>query len=197
MKNKMNTLHHDPITLTDDFDEDFTAEVEKRSKVILNRCYHCMSCSNGCPFTAAMDYLPNAVVRLVQFGLSQLVLESSTIWVCVNCNRCSSLCPMIVDIPSMMSSLRQMAIEKKYVVAEPDVLNFHKEVLNSIERYGRVHKLEIMLRYKVRKRDWFGDMNVGLKMLSKRKLDLAPSKVRHIQEIKNIFGQNQKEQLNG
>jgi hypothetical protein len=44
-----------------------------------------------------------------------------------------------------------------------------------------------MLRYKVRTRDWFSDMDVGLKMLAKRKLDLMPSKVKNIAKIKHLF----------
>jgi hypothetical protein len=44
-----------------------------------------------------------------------------------------------------------------------------------------------MLRYKVKKRAWFEDMDVGLKMLSKRKLHLLPSKVKGLVEIKEMF----------
>ncbi len=40
-----------------------------------------------------------------------------------------------------------------------------------------------MLRYKIQKRDWFKDLDVGLKMLAKRKLDLMPSKVKDIKKI--------------
>jgi hypothetical protein len=56
-------------------------------------------------------------------------------------------------------------------ITGPDILEFHKEVINSVERFGRTHKLEIMLRYKLRMHQWFQDMDIGLKMLAKRKLD--------------------------
>ncbi|MEE8551870.1 MAG: hypothetical protein V3S72_01090 [Desulfobacterales bacterium] len=36
------------------------------------------------------------------------------------------------------------------------------------------------------KRDWFGDLDVGLKMLAKRKLDLVQSKVKDIGDIKKL-----------
>ncbi len=49
----------------------------------------------------------------------------------------------------------------------------------SAYRCGRTHKLEIMLRYKLQTRKWLSDMNTGLRMMSKRKLDLRPSKVSH------------------
>jgi heterodisulfide reductase subunit C len=134
-----------------------------------------------------MDYSPNAVLRLIQLGLEEQVLKCSTIWICVGCNTCSSACPMAIDIPAVMDSLRHRAIEKGVEIAEPDVLNFHKEVLNTVKKYGRTHKLEIMMRYKLKKMDLFSDMGVGLKMLKKRKLDLTPSKVRDKKAIEKIF----------
>ena len=172
---------------SDDSDFQFASEVKKRSGTDFNMCYHCWCCTGGCPFSHAMDYTPNGIIRLVQFGLKRKALESSTIWLCVGCNTCSTVCPMRIDMSAIMDTMRQMALEEGISVAEPDILNFHKEVLHSIEHYGRTHKLEIMLRYKIRKRDWFSDMDVGLKMLAKRKLDLMPSKVNDIGEIRKFF----------
>ena len=59
---------------------------------------------------------------------------------------------MAIDIPAMMDALRQLSIEKGYKIAEPDVLAFHQEVLKSIKKYGRTHKIEIMLRFKLQTR---------------------------------------------
>jgi heterodisulfide reductase subunit C len=162
-------------------------DIKAGSEINFNSCLHCQSCANGCPFIEGMDYSPNAVLRLIQLGLEEQVLKCSTIWICVGCNTCSSACPMAIDIPAVMDSLRHRAIEKGVEIAEPDVLNFHKEVLNTVKKYGRTHKLEIMMRYKLKKMDLFSDMGVGLKMLKKRKLDLTPSKVRDKKAIEKIF----------
>ncbi|MCU0540201.1 MAG: hypothetical protein MUF46_10000 [Desulfobacterales bacterium] len=59
--------------------------------------------------------------------------------------------------------------------------------MNSIERYGRTHKIEIMMRYKLRKLDLLSDWQVGLKMLAKRKLDLTPSRVERVGDVKKLF----------
>jgi hypothetical protein len=88
---------------------------------------------------------------------------------------------------AVMDAMRQIAVETDAAIAEPDVLDFHREVLRSIERYGRTHKLEIMMRYKARTRTWFADMDVGLRMMAKRKLDLMPSKVRNNKDLKRMF----------
>jgi heterodisulfide reductase subunit C len=161
------------------------------------RCYHCRCCGGGCPFIAAMDYPPNAVIRLLQFGMLDEALSCSTIWVCVACNTCSMECPMAIDIPALMDQLRQLAVQNGVAIAEPDVLRFHQTVLNSIERYGRTHKLEIMMRFKLTTRRWLQDWQAGLKMLAKRKLDLLPSRIKHIDAIAPFFKPSDGESNNG
>ena len=94
---------------------------------------------------------------------------------------------MAIDIAALMDRLRHLALKKGITVAEPDVLKFHRTVLESIARYGRTHKLDIMMRYKLTTRHWLQDWQVGLKMLAKRKLDLLPSRVRRIDEIKAFY----------
>ena len=171
-------------------DEDHETLAEKiklESGINFNACMHCQSCANGCPFLEGMDYPPHHVFRLIQLGMDEEALKSSTIWVCVGCNTCSSACPMAIDIPAVMDSLRQKALENGIKIPEPDILTFHNEVLKTVKKYGRTHKLEIMMRYKLKKMDLFSDMGVGLKMLQKRKLDLTPSKIQDKKAIEKIF----------
>ena len=161
--------------------------VMARSGTNFKACYHCRACAGGCPFIKAMDYPPNAVLRLLQYGMTQEVLTCKTIWVCVGCHTCSSQCPMGIDLAAVMDTLRLMAVEEGVAIASPHILDFHEEVLRSLERYGRAHKLGIMLRHKMSTKSWFKDLDVGLKMLAKRKLDLWPSKVKDIKEIAGLF----------
>ncbi len=165
----------------------FADKVSDYSKTNLNACYQCFVCANSCPFISAMDYSPTGVIRLIQYGMIQEVLECSTPWICVGCYTCSVNCPMAIDIPSIMDVVRQIALKKDNRIAEPDILNFHKEILGSINRYGRTHKLEIMIRYKLVKKDWLRDMDLGIKMLLKRKLDLTPSRVKNLDDVQKVF----------
>ncbi|RPH48797.1 MAG: heterodisulfide reductase [Desulfobacteraceae bacterium] len=165
----------------------FCEEIVRRSGDNFRRCLHCQCCGSGCPVVDAMKYRPNGVIRLVQLGFRREALESSDIWLCMGCNTCSTECPMAVDIAAVMSALRETAVEEGARIAEPGILNFHKEVLNSIKRYGRTHKLEIMMRHKLRQLELFSDIDIGLKMLSKRKLDLRPSKIRNISAVQKLF----------
>jgi len=171
-----------------ELDREFAGEVSRRSGATLNACYQCRTCSNGCPFVAAMDYPPNVLLRMIQFGLRSQVLESAAIWVCVNCHTCSSQCPNNIDIAAIMNTLTRMALEERAKPVKPEILDFHLEVLRSIEIYGRTHKLRIMLRHKLATGHWFKDVDLGLRMLVKRKLDLLPSRVKDVLEIQRLFG---------
>jgi heterodisulfide reductase subunit C len=167
----------------------FAKEVKRRSSIDFNTCLHCQSCAGGCHFSKYMDYMPNSIIRLAQLGFKQEALTCSSIWICVSCNTCSIQCPMGIDISAVTDAICQIAIDEKVDVGEPDILKFHQNVLKTIKRYGRTHKLEIILRYKLYKHDWFSDMGVGLKMLTKQKLDILPSRVKQMPYIKNIFAQ--------
>jgi len=162
-------------------------EVTQRSGTDVNLCFHCRTCATGCPFLRGMDYHPNAVLRLLQYGLRQEVLGCKTIWVCVGCHTCSSQCPMSIDIAAVMNTLRLMALEKGLKPGKRNILTFHQEVLRSLKHYGRAHKLGIMWRYKIHHQEWFQDVDVGLKMLVKRKLDLWPSRVKAMEELRFLF----------
>src|SRR5208337_478549 len=168
-------------------DRFFARELQGLSGTNLNRCFHCQTCANGCPFIRAMDYRPNIIIRLVQFGLRRKALESRAIWVCVGCSTCAAECPNEIDLPAIMEALRHLALKEGVKVAEPDILDFHREVFSSIRRYGRTHELGIILRYKIRVRRWFTDLNLGLKMMARRKLDLRASKVKTTKEISRLF----------
>jgi heterodisulfide reductase subunit C2 len=172
----------------DNLKQSLAAEVNERSGAGASRCYQCGSCGNGCPFVEAMDYTPNQVIRLLQFGLRREALTCKTIWVCVGCHTCSSQCPMGIDIAAVMDTLRLMAVEEGVTIGKPNIIDFHEEVLRSLEKYGRAHKLGIMLGYKRQTGRWLKDLDLGLKMLAKRKLDLIPSRVRDVnKEIADLF----------
>jgi len=187
-----NSLPLSPIDIAS-CDRFFRREVNELSGQNVGLCWHCRTCAGGCPYVKAMDFHPHAVFRLVQLGLRQEALESSIIWICVSCNTCSIQCPAAIDIPAIMDALRHMALEEGVTVAQPEIVKFHEEVLGSIERYGRTHKLEIMMRYKVRMRQWFQDMDLGFKMLARRKLDLTPSKIDRPEEVRRLFAGSDKD----
>lgn len=169
-------------------DRSFLKDVSRRSKQNFEGCFHCLSCAGGCPVVEAMDYNPNQIIRMMQFGMRDKVLKSSAIWVCVGCFSCLSQCPNKVHIPTMMDTLREMALESGVEVAEPHIWAFHREFLNQVKKRGRVFELEFMLRYKLATRAFFQDMGAGMKMMMKRRFRMLPSRIRDLKVIRQIMG---------
>jgi len=165
----------------------FGAEIRNLCGENINTCLQCRTCASVCPFYEAMANAPHTLFRKIQYGLREEVLTSSAIWICVGCNTCASQCPARIDIVAVMDVLRHLALEEDIRIPEEDILNFHREVLHSIERYGRTHKLEIMLRYKIKSGHLLSDLDTGVVMLAKRKLDLRPSRVHAAKQIKRLF----------
>lgn len=172
--------------IVEKIDPTFTREVTRISGTIPNRCYNCSACSSGCQFAHIMDKKPHEIIRLVQIGLKNEALSASGPWICVGCNTCSMECPNAIDIPAVMDAIRAMAIARGEI-PEKDIYNFHKEILGSIKRYGRTHKLEIMMRFKLASRDFFSDMDLGVRMLSRRKLHILPSRIKGVRDVRNLF----------
>ena len=75
-------------------------------------CYQCGKCSAGCPMVSLMDLLPNQIIRLIQLGQFNDVLNSKTIWLCASCFSCSARCPKGVDLAKVMEALRLLLLRK-------------------------------------------------------------------------------------
>jgi heterodisulfide reductase subunit C len=170
------------------------APVDRFKKIIdhvarqrVDLCWHCWSCSNGCPFADHMDLLPNQVLRLVQLNQREAVLGCRTIWICVGCHTCSMQCPNAIDVAAVMDALRQMAIHDGITHAEKDIFKFHRYVYESIQKHGRLNKLEALSRFKIGSGRIFSDLQAGLKMLTRGKLDLRPHNIDDSQALAAIF----------
>lgn len=86
-------------------------QVEALSDQNLAACYQCGTCSAGCPFAAAMDTLPEQLIRQINFGLPG-VLESNALWLCVSCYLCAERCPRDIDVARVMEALRQIRLQQ-------------------------------------------------------------------------------------
>lgn len=76
-------------------------------------CYQCGKCTAACPVNQAMDILPHQVLRFLQLGLVDEVLNSKTIWICASCFTCAGRCPRDVDLANVMEALRLTLLRKR------------------------------------------------------------------------------------
>jgi heterodisulfide reductase subunit C len=134
-----------------------------------------------------MDYGPDRVLRMIQFGLKEQVLSSSDIWICASCETCGTRCPNEIDIVRVMDALRQIAVEEGIPTKEKNVPLFHNLFLSIVKRLGRMHEASLMGLYKPLSRDLFSDIPTGLKMILKGKIPLLPHRIKGSDEVGKIF----------
>src|SRR4030043_2199988 len=165
----------------------FLSEVVQASGETLQACYQCQKCSAGCPVVDAMDLLPNQVLRHIQYGHRERVLGSKTIWICASCQTCSVRCPNDIDIAKVMDTLRHLSLKSGLKAGEGEIPIFHSVFLDSIKATGRIHELSLILRFKLKTRDFLKDAALGWEMFRRGKIKGLPQKIAGGREIKDIF----------
>jgi heterodisulfide reductase subunit C len=125
---------------------DFIKEVMKMpgGEKILD-CIQCGSCAGGCPAMFAMDYSPMQIIKMINLGMKEKVLSSSTIWVCSLCYTCATRCPRNVNFPTLMMSLKNKAIREN-LVKNRAKSDFHKYFFEIVNKYGRMHNPELIVK---------------------------------------------------
>ena len=176
-----------PSNLMTQKENTFLSEVLRRSGETIQACYQCQKCSAGCPVVEAMDLLPNQVLRHIQYGHSERVLSSKTIWICASCYTCSVRCPNNIDIAKIMDTLRHLAIRSNAKPGEKEIPLFHSVFLDEIKSKGRIHELSLILKFKSKTKDFFKDAGLGWKMFRLGKIKLLPPRSTGAKEVKELF----------
>jgi len=88
----------------------FVNQVEQISAQKMLACYQCGNCSAGCPVADHMDILPNQIIRMVQLGMREQLINSKAIWTCVSCLTCNSRCPKNVRIAEVIEAVREIVL---------------------------------------------------------------------------------------
>jgi len=152
-------------------------------------CYQCQKCTATCPVSNYMDIKPDVVVRMAINGNIDKLMKSKTIWLCTGCETCGSRCPNLISVGKINEYLRQLVYENNIEPAVKPALDIHKAFLNSIKRFGIVHEASMLAEFKIRTKDFFSDLSLGIKMFLKGKIPLKPHTIKGIKEIKRIFGE--------
>jgi heterodisulfide reductase subunit B len=167
---------------------DLAREIKERSGENVFLCYQCKKCTAGCPVAAYFDLTPNQVLRACQFGQTDMVLNSRTIWICAACETCSSRCPQGIDIARIMDVLEIMAQEQGIRPKARTVPMFYKSANRGINWFGRMWELGLMAELYIReflageppRKQFFQqffryDISMAVKMLRAGKLVILPS----------------------
>jgi heterodisulfide reductase subunit C len=175
----------------------FSDVVQERSGENIRSCYYCQKCTAGCPTAYVMDYKPAQLLRMMQLGQKERVLDSTTIWMCIGCEACGTRCPNQIRLAPVMDVLRRMALDEGYA-PETAIYSLHRSFLDSIRMWGRMHEVTMLAEFKTRCllkeypvffRGLLGDMKLASDLVLNRKLSLLPDRIRRLEEIRALYAE--------
>jgi len=181
----------DTINLSEKTDWEFIEQVQKESGQNISLCYQCGNCTAGCPYTNYFDYPVSMVMRLLQAGQKDIVLNSKAIWLCATCETCTTRCPCEIDVAHIMDTLRIIA-RRENRVSEKDIKLFYDSFLDSVKQFGRIYEMGTLLMYNLRSGHLFADADLGPKVLTKGKIHFFPKKIKGADKVAQIFERFQK-----
>lgn len=165
----------------------FQSQVIQQSGQPVQMCYHCHTCSAGCPLGSDMQYGPDRLLRLIELGERQRVLAASDIWLCASCETCSARCPNCIDVARVMDTLRQMSLAARVKTPQPQIVLFHRLYLQVIRWLGRSHEVMLLGLYKLLSRDLLSDLGAGLGLFLRGKIPVIPHRIKHYNEIVRLY----------
>jgi heterodisulfide reductase subunit C len=136
------------------------------------KCYQCKRCSSGCPVAPYAGMHPAQIMRAVQLGQLDMVLEDKFIWLCTGCETCTTRCPQGIDIASVVDELKILARAEGKVHPDAPSAAMLKLNYDSFVRRGRMWEVELITRDVLRRpssaTQW---LSLGPKMLFKGKIN--------------------------
>jgi heterodisulfide reductase subunit C len=158
----------------------------QRVKTDVTACYQCGNCTASCPAVFTFDLTPNQVMRMLQVGLVDEVLRSKSVQLCVQCMTCTARCPREIDVAGVFEDLKTVAFARRLDVPE-DARVFNKAFLDNVARFGRLSEAFFLLRYNLASRHLLNDVELGLPMVGKGKVQVIPKKAAGTGEVARIY----------
>jgi heterodisulfide reductase subunit C len=161
--------------------------VEKKSEVSLNKCYQCKKCSVGCPAADRTGSPPSEIIRRLQLGAGDELLQTDLIWTCLSCDTCYARCPNEINFAAVIDALRVIALEKDAAKPEGNPPLFNRLFLDTVKTYGRAYDLRMIALYKMGTGNIMADTEKFPTMLKKGKMALLPPSGADKRKVRRIF----------
>ena len=161
--------------------------VRGKADVNVSACYQCKKCSIGCPVADRTESPPSEIIRRLQLGAGDELLQTDLIWTCLSCETCYARCPNQINFPAVIDALKSIALEKGVARPEGDAPLFNRLFLNTVKSYGRAYDLQAIAIYKLRTGNLKQDMDKFPAMLKKRKMAILPPSGANKGKVKRIF----------
>ena len=161
--------------------------VEQASRVTIDICLQCKRCANGCPIAPHALCSPSEIIKKLQIGAGEELLENEFIWMCASCGTCFSRCPMKIDGSALIDALRVLAEQRNSPKPTGNMPLMNKILLGTIKYFGRTYDLGAMFLYKIGTASYFSDAAKIPVILKKRKIALFPPRGGDRKKVKRIF----------
>jgi len=165
------------------YDGELAQKIQETSGQNVFLCYQCKKCTAGCPAAEYFDLTPHRMMRALQFGQVDTVLQSKTLWLCASCEACHTRCPQGLDLPRIVDALRIIAVRQGVTPAVRTVPAFYTSALRGIKLFGRMYEAGLMAELYLRmflsgdldRRQLVSqDIPLAVKMLRTGKLKVLP-----------------------
>jgi quinone-modifying oxidoreductase subunit QmoC len=92
-------------------DRDFLHGILASGGEDLKKCYQCATCSVACDLSSVRKPFPRKEMIWAQWGLKDRLVADPDIWLCHQCNDCSTRCPRGARPGDVLAAVRQRAVE--------------------------------------------------------------------------------------
>lgn len=94
-------------------------------------CFTCCECSSACPICYDRSvFEPLWIFRMTGLGLTEELLKSPSIWLCIDCQSCTNACSQGVKGHLLIHRLQDLAVEEGFV--DNNFLSRWREIRNAL-----------------------------------------------------------------
>jgi heterodisulfide reductase subunit C len=161
--------------------------VQGKADVDLSACYQCKKCSIGCPVADQTESPPSEIIRRLQLGAGDELLQTDLLWTCLSCETCYARCPNQINFPAVIDALKSIALGKGAARPKGNAPLFNRLFLNTVKSYGRAYDLQAIAMYKLGTGNLKQDMDKFPAMLKKGKIAILPPFGVDKKKVKHIF----------
>ncbi len=93
-------------------DLQFTKDLIAAGGTDLKKCYQCATCSVACRIAPDNNPYPRKEMIWSQWGLRDKLMNDPDIWLCHQCNDCSTQCPRGANPGDVLKAVRKMVVQE-------------------------------------------------------------------------------------
>jgi heterodisulfide reductase subunit C2 len=177
-----------PLRITKEkFKKEIKRIVEDSSGVTIDLCLQCKRCASGCPVSVHTRSSPSEIIKQLQMGAGEELLQNEFIWLCASCGTCFSRCPMKIDSSALMDALKVLAEKTKAEKPNGNMPLMNRILLGTMKYFGRTYDMGAMILYKIGTSTYMKDTDKVPVILKKGKIALLPPRGADRRTVKRIF----------